>query len=56
MNRNTLDLKGESFEIHLALKLKSYFPNAAILHNVWAEACSIDSCTQIDLVFISEKS
>lgn len=56
MNRNTLNLIGESFETYLALKIKKNFPDAVIMHNIWANASVIDSQTQIDLVVITDKS
>lgn len=56
MNRNTLNLIGESFETYLALKLKSCFPNDVIMHNIWATANFIGAQTQIDLVVITDKS
>lgn len=56
MNRNSLNLIGESFETYLALKLKKYFPDAVIMHNVWANATFIDAQTQIDLLIITDKT
>lgn len=55
MNRNALNLIGESFETYLALKIKSSFPNSVVLHNVWSNASFIGSSTQIDLIVITDK-
>lgn len=56
MNRNSLNLIGESFETYLALKIKQSFPNAVVLHNVWSNASFIEASTQIDLIVVTDKT
>lgn len=54
MNRQTLTLNGDWFELKVGNMLRSRFPNASILHNLSLYSSYLGEDTQIDLLMVKQ--